>query len=91
MSFKALLVIVRRELFAAHGAHLPVTLNMFFKLALIIVRRKHHFTKGTLLDVHKTWDKRGKNNHLSSSIASIPCGTPKSWNSFPQVCETPIM
>lgn len=53
MSFKALLVIVRRELFIAHWTHLPVTLNMFFKLGLIIVRRKHHFTERALLDVHE--------------------------------------
>lgn len=41
MPFKALLVVVRRELLAAHGAHLPVTFDMFFKLALIIVGREH--------------------------------------------------
>lgn len=47
--FKALLVIVRRELLAAHGAHLPVTFHMLFKLALIVVGREHQFTEGTLL------------------------------------------
>lgn len=41
MPFKALLVIVRRELLAAHWAHLPVTFNVFFKFALIIVGREH--------------------------------------------------
>lgn len=41
MPFKHLLVIVRRELLAAHWAHLPVTFNMFFEFALIIVGREH--------------------------------------------------
>lgn len=41
MPFKALLVVVRRELLAAHWAHLPVTFNVLFKLALIIVGREH--------------------------------------------------
>lgn len=41
MPFKPLLVIVRRELLAAHWAHLPVTFNMFFKFALIVVGREH--------------------------------------------------
>lgn len=49
MPLKPLLVIVRRELLAAHRTHLPVALNMFFKLALIIVGREHQFTEGTLL------------------------------------------
>ena len=40
MPFKALLVAVRRGLLAAHCAHLPVTFNMFFKFALIIVGRE---------------------------------------------------
>lgn len=41
MSFKPLLVIVGRELLAAHGAHLPVAFNVLFKFALVIVGREH--------------------------------------------------
>lgn len=49
MPLKALLVVVRRELLAAHGAHLPVTFHMLLKLALIVVRWKHHIAKRAFL------------------------------------------
>lgn len=55
---KALLVVVRRELLTAHGAHLPVTFHVLLKLALIIVRGKHHITKGAFL-VHIKASRRG--------------------------------
>lgn len=39
---KCLLVILQGELLVAHWAHFPVTLHVLFKLALIVVGRKHH-------------------------------------------------
>lgn len=49
MPLKPLLIIVRRELLTAHGAHLPVALHVLLKLALVIVRRKHHIAERALL------------------------------------------
>ena len=46
---EALLVVVGRELLAAHGTHLPVTLHVLLELALVIVGREHQLTEGTLL------------------------------------------
>lgn len=60
MPFKALLVVVRRELLAAHRTHLPVTFNVFFKFALIVVGREHQFTEGTLLVNIKAFKERRK-------------------------------
>lgn len=44
-----LLVAVERELFAAHGADLPVALHVLLKLGLVVMRRKDHFTQRTSL------------------------------------------
>lgn len=44
-----LLVAVERELFAAHGADLPVALHVLLKLRLVVMRREDHFTQRTAL------------------------------------------
>lgn len=49
MPLKPLLVIVGWELLTAHGAHLPVALNVFLKLALIVVRWKHQIAEWAFL------------------------------------------
>lgn len=46
---EALLVVVGRELLAAHGTHLPVTLHVLLKLALVVVGRKHDVAERALL------------------------------------------
>lgn len=54
MPLKALLVVVGWELLAAHGTHLPVALNVLLKLALVVVRGKHHVTERAFLAHIKT-------------------------------------
>lgn len=44
-----LLVAVERELFAAHGADLPVALHVLLKLRLVVMRREDDFTQRTAL------------------------------------------
>ena len=46
-----LLLAVERELLAAHGAHLPVTLHMLLELTLVVVGRKDDLTERTALHV----------------------------------------
>jgi len=46
---EALLVVVRWELLAAHGAHLPVALHVLLKLALVVVGWKHQIAKRAFL------------------------------------------
>ena len=47
-----LLLAVQRELFAAHGAHLPVALHMLLEFALVVVGREYDLTEWTTLHVH---------------------------------------
>lgn len=54
MPLKPLLIVVGRELLTAHGAHLPVTLNVLLKLALVIVRWEHHIAERAFLVHIKT-------------------------------------
>lgn len=49
MLLEKLLVAVERELFAAHGADLPVALHVLLKLRLVVMRREDHFTQRTAL------------------------------------------
>lgn len=44
-----LLIAVERELFAAHGADLPVALHVLLKLRLVVVRREDDLTERTAL------------------------------------------
>lgn len=44
-----LLVAVERELFAAHGADLPVALHVLLKLRLVVMRREDDFTQRAAL------------------------------------------
>lgn len=49
MLLEKLLVAVERELFAAHGADLPVALHVLLKLGLVVMRREDHFAQRTSL------------------------------------------
>ena len=57
---KDLLLAVERELFAAHGADLPVALHMLFKLTLVVVGRKDDLTEWTAFHVHTAYGDGGR-------------------------------
>lgn len=54
---EALLVVVGRELLAAHGAHLPVALHVLLELALVVVGGEHQLAEGALLVNVEAWRK----------------------------------
>lgn len=66
---KALLVVVGRELLAAHGTHLPVALNVLLKLALVVVRGKHHVTERAFL-VHIKTSRGGREKEKREQFIS---------------------
>lgn len=49
---KNLLVAVERKLLAAHGANLPVALDVLLELALVVVGREDDLAQRTPLHVH---------------------------------------
>lgn len=57
---KHLLVVVQRELLAAHGADLPVALHVLLELALVVVGWEDDFAQRTSLHVHAARERRGK-------------------------------
>lgn len=67
---KALLVIVRRELLAAHGTNLPVALNVLLKLALVVVWGKHHIAQRAFLVHIKTSQGGGEKAKREQFISS---------------------
>lgn len=67
---EALLVVVGRELLAAHGTNLPVALNVLLKLALVVVWGKHHITERAFL-LHIKTSRGGKEEEKTEQVISI--------------------
>lgn len=55
---KHLLVTVKWELLAAHGADFPVALHMLFKLALVVVGWEDYLAQRTSFHVHAAHVRR---------------------------------
>lgn len=67
---EALLVVVGRELLAAHGTNLPVALNVLLKLALVVVWGKHHITERAFL-LHIKTSRGGEEEEKTEQVISI--------------------
>ena len=62
MVLEDLLLAVEWELFAAHGADLPVALHMLLELTLVVVGRKDDLTEWTAFHVHTAYGGQRTND-----------------------------